>query len=60
MPRHANIHRPTKLTLMLPEDVRQRLDRHLFDRSLGRVPLGAYQAFFIARINEYFEPQGRR
>jgi hypothetical protein len=53
MPRHQSIKRPTKLTLMLPEDIRQRLDKHLFDPSLGRIPVGAYQSFFVQRINEY-------
>lgn len=59
MSRHPNVTKPTKLTLMLPEDVRSRLDKHLYNASLRRVPLGAYQAFFVARINEYFARVGR-
>lgn len=59
MPRHADINRPTKLTLMLPATVRARLDKHLYSPSMGKVPLGAYQAFFIERINEYLDRQPR-
>lgn len=46
--------RPTKLTLMLPEDIRAKLDLHLYSTVEGRVPFGAYQRFFIERITEYF------
>lgn len=53
--RRPNILRPTKLTLMLPEDIRAKLDLLLFSEVEGRVPKGAYQRFFIERINEFFE-----
>jgi hypothetical protein len=59
MSRQPNLKKPTKLTLMLPEDIRLRLDRFLYDPSMGRVPIGAYQAFFVARINEYLSRVGR-
>jgi hypothetical protein len=59
MPRHANIEQPTRLTLVLPRDVREKLDKHLHNSSLGKIPVGAYQTFFVARINEYFARVGR-
>lgn len=59
MPRHANIEAPTRLTLVLPASIRQKLDKHLHDQSLGKIPLGAYQQFFLARINEFFARGGR-
>ena len=55
MARHPNIIRPVKLTINLPEDVRTKLDVLLFSAVEGRVPKGAYQAFFVERINEYFK-----
>lgn len=49
--------RPTKLTLALPEDVRAKLDLHLFSTVEGRVPFGSYQRFFVERIQEFFQPK---
>lgn len=46
--------RPSKLTLHLPEDVRAKLDLHLYSEVEGRIPFGAYQRFLSERINEYF------
>jgi hypothetical protein len=54
MPRHANLDAPTRLTLILPKEVRDKLDKYLYNASLGKIPLGAYQTFFVARIQEYF------
>ncbi len=54
MPRPADIDRPTQLVLMLPTSIRARLDLFLFSSLEGRVPLGAYKAFFIERIQEFF------
>jgi hypothetical protein len=59
MPRHPNIETPTRLTLVLPASVRQQLDKHLHNPSLGKIPVGAYQAFFLARIQEFFARGGR-
>lgn len=53
MTRHQNIIRPVKLTTTLPEDIRAKLDLHLFSNVEGRVPKGAYQKFFIERIREF-------
>lgn len=55
MPRKLNLDRPVALTLKLPESVRARLDLLLFSALEGRVPKGAYQDFFAARIQEFFE-----
>lgn len=55
MARPPNIQRPVALKLKLPADIRGRLDLHLFSAVEGRVPKGAYQEFFIDRINEYFD-----
>lgn len=54
--KRPKIIRPTKLTMALPEDVRAKLDLHLFSQVEGRVPMGAYQRFFIERIKEFFNP----
>lgn len=57
MTKPPKIIRPTKLTLALPEDVRAKLDLHLFSEVEHRVPFGAYQRFFIERIREFFNPK---
>ena len=51
--RQPDIIRPIKLTTTLPEDVRARLDIHLYSPLEERIPKGAYQQFFIERIREY-------
>ncbi|MDE2097543.1 MAG: hypothetical protein KGL39_09880 [Patescibacteria group bacterium] len=55
MPRKPSIIPSAKLTLCLPEDIRTRLDIYLFSELEGRVPKGAYQAFFLSRILDFFE-----
>lgn len=55
MPKPPNIIRPVALRTTLPEDVRARLDLYLLSETEGRVPKGAYQAFFLSRIREFFE-----
>ena len=52
--RPANIIRPSKLTTTLPEDLRAKLDLHLWSELEQRVPVGAYQRFLVERIVEYF------
>lgn len=54
MPRRPNIMRPVPLRTTFPEDVRAQLDLHLYSEVEGRVPQGAYQAFLIERIREFF------
>ena len=51
--RPANIIRPSKLTTTLPEDLRAKLDLHLWSELEQRVPVGAYQRFLVERIVEY-------
>lgn len=53
--RTPNIQRPIKLTTNLPEDIRARLDLHLFSEVEGRVPKGAYSVFLIDRIRDFFD-----
>lgn len=55
MAKPANVIRPRKLTIHLPEDQATRLDLYLWSESQQRVPHGAYQAFFIDRIKEFFD-----
>lgn len=55
MPRRPNIERPVSLNLKLPASVRARLDIILWSSVEQRVPVGAYQAFFMSLINDYFE-----
>jgi hypothetical protein len=52
--RRPNIVRPVKLTINLPEDVASKLALFLFSELEGRIPHGAYQKFFVERINEFF------
>lgn len=40
--------------LHLPESVRTRIDLLLFSELEGRVPKGAYQRFFLERLNDFF------
>lgn len=54
MAKPPNVIRPRKLTLHLPETEATRLDLYLWSPSQQRVPHGAYQAFFIERIKEFF------
>ena len=46
------------LNLALPESVRAQLDLLLFSEIEQRVPKGAYQQFFAARIREFFSDRG--
>lgn len=55
MPRSPNILRPSKLTMNLPEDIRARLDLHLFSSVEGRVPHGAYARLISSLLREYLD-----
>lgn len=57
MPRKPNIVAGTHLHTVIPADVRTRLDLVLYSEVEGRVPHGAYQSFFLARIRDFFETQ---
>jgi hypothetical protein len=53
MSRQPLITRPVKLTIHLPGDTALWLRLFLTVPSMGRVPQGAYQEFFLSRINEF-------
>lgn len=55
--RRPDIIRPVPLHITLPEDVWLKLTMHLYSEVEKRVPKGAYRAFFIDRINEFFTPK---
>ena len=55
MPREYQVDRPTKITLKLPESVRDRLYLFLYSEVEERIPQGAIQEFFMAQIREYFD-----
>lgn len=55
--RPPNVMRPVQLTTNIPEDLRAKLDLHLFSAVEGRVPHGAYSKFLGERIREFFDPQ---
>jgi len=52
--RRPNIEPSVATNLHLPETVRARLDLVLFSELEGRVPKGAYQRFFLERLQEFF------
>ena len=47
--------RPVALRLWLPEDLRARIDLHLWSDVEQRVPKGAYAKFFAELVREFFE-----
>ena len=52
--RRPNIEPSVATNLHLPESIRTRLDLVLFSELEGRVPKGAYQRFFLERLQEFF------
>lgn len=54
MPPRPKPIRPSHLHVMIPEDLRARLDLYLWSNLEGRVPKGAYQKFISERIIEFF------
>lgn len=58
MPRPANTIPSVKLSLMLPENLREALDNVLWSELEGKVPRGRYQEFFVARVNEFLRWHG--
>lgn len=55
MSRRPNIMKGSRINLVLPADIRTKLDLYLFSEAEGRVPMGAYQQFFVERIQEFFD-----
>lgn len=54
MSRRPNPIPSIRIGIMFPQDLYAQLQLHLFSELEGRVPLGAYQEFFCARIREFF------
>lgn len=52
--RPASITPRQKIEVNLPEEVATRLKLYLTSGLDGKIPFGAYQSFFTARINEFF------
>lgn len=44
----------TQLELAIPQTWRAKLDLFLYSELEGRIPKGAYKAFFLARLAEFF------
>lgn len=55
MTRPPNIIPPSRLNTALPEDLRARLDIHLWSETEMRVPHGAYQRLIIQLLREYLD-----
>lgn len=55
MARRASITPNIQLEIRIPEDLRAKLELHLWSDLEGRVPLGGYSKFFIERLKEYFD-----
>lgn len=53
MARRPNILRPTSLHLTLPEDLRVKLDLHLWSPAQGCIPRGAYNQFVGQLIRDF-------
>jgi hypothetical protein len=53
--RPSSVIRPTRLSTFIPEDLRAKLDLHLFSDVEGRIPVGAYSQFLADRVREFFE-----
>lgn len=55
MPRPPNIIRPTRLEVSIPEDLRARLELHLWSDTEKRVPHGAYQRLINQLLREHLD-----
>lgn len=55
MGRRPNILRTVSIHTFISEDLRAKLDLHLYSDLEGRVPNGAYRRFLEDRIKEFFE-----
>lgn len=54
MPRRKLLIRPRRLTLKLPGDLYEKLEKFLTSDRTGVVPMGAWQSFFVNRSEEFF------
>jgi len=57
MPQQASDEPITRLNLHLPQSLRRRLDRHLFDHNEQRVPKGRYQDLIVRLLKGYLVKQ---
>jgi hypothetical protein len=55
MPRRPSVIPRYSLCLMIPQDLKDKLDLLLFSQVESRVPHGAYAAFFTSLLTEYFK-----
>lgn len=55
MPARRNILRSIYLRVPIPEDLRAKLDLHLYSSVEGKVPRGAYMQFISERLSEFFQ-----
>lgn len=55
MPRPRKVVRPASFHCNVPEDLKARLDLHLFSPLENRVPYGAYSEFLAEAIRDKFE-----
>ena len=53
MPRPYLVDRPHHMLVTIPQSLYARLALYLYSPLEGRVPQGAYQSFFVARIEEH-------
>lgn len=54
MARPPNIVRPTSLHIAVPEDIRVKMDAFLWDKGRSRVLPGAYSAFIVSLLRNFF------
>lgn len=55
MGRRPNLVPTRPLNTFIPQDLSVKLDLLLYSEAEGRVPHGAYAAFFSARLREFFD-----
>jgi len=55
MPQRLSADPPTRLNLHLPQSLRQRLDRHLWDKHALRVPQGSYQTLIVRLLEAHLD-----
>jgi hypothetical protein len=60
MGRSPNIHEPTRLNTRIPEDLRRKLDAHLYSKAEGRVPHSAYTNLICKLLEDYLRNIGAK
>lgn len=45
----------TVINLLVREDLKEKLDKELFDEGLGKIPHGAYRAWFEKKLERHFK-----